>query len=239
MALSIEECFQVLAVSRDASLQEVKESYRDLAAVWHPDRFSGNPRLEKKATEKLAEINGAYETLVKFYDGQASPPAAPASPETLEENDPCDKAPSRNRGARPGTKFVAATVSLGAIAAITLALWVFPGLKNRSSPSHVAPLRVVEGLPKAPEPVPPKLPGRERAKEIKPSGGSGKTAPGESRSHRGCISPWGQQRTRSAPWRGLPHRYPIRDGYTGPRISISVRDASPAGITAPWTHCAH
>jgi curved DNA-binding protein CbpA len=32
-----------------------------LANVWHPDRFVGNPRLQKKAEEKLKEINAAYE----------------------------------------------------------------------------------------------------------------------------------------------------------------------------------
>ena len=34
--------------------------------VWHPDRFGGDPRLQKKAQEKLKEINEAYEA-VKNY----------------------------------------------------------------------------------------------------------------------------------------------------------------------------
>jgi len=38
-----------------------------LANVWHPDRFVGNPRLQKKAEEKLKEINAAYEYINSFY----------------------------------------------------------------------------------------------------------------------------------------------------------------------------
>jgi curved DNA-binding protein CbpA len=38
-----------------------------LANVWHPDRFVGNPRLQKKAEEKLKEINAAYEYIESFY----------------------------------------------------------------------------------------------------------------------------------------------------------------------------
>ena len=36
----------------DADLRQVKDAYRDLVKVWHPDRFENNPRLKKKATEK-------------------------------------------------------------------------------------------------------------------------------------------------------------------------------------------
>jgi len=41
-------------------MNEVREAYIDMARVWHPDRFTGNPRLRKKAEEKLKGINIAY-----------------------------------------------------------------------------------------------------------------------------------------------------------------------------------
>ncbi len=41
-------------------MDEAKEAYLDMARVWHPDRFTDNPRLRKKAEEKLKEINVAY-----------------------------------------------------------------------------------------------------------------------------------------------------------------------------------
>jgi hypothetical protein len=49
----VQEWFNVLGVSRDASLSEIKSSYRSLASKHHPDRSTGN-------TEKFQEIEAAY-----------------------------------------------------------------------------------------------------------------------------------------------------------------------------------
>ena len=35
-----------------------------MAKVWHPDRFGHDERLQKKAQEKLKEINEAYEAQI-------------------------------------------------------------------------------------------------------------------------------------------------------------------------------
>lgn len=48
---------------RSATEEEIKQAYRDLVKVWHPDRFPNDPRLQQKAQEKLKEINLAYEYL--------------------------------------------------------------------------------------------------------------------------------------------------------------------------------
>jgi DnaJ-domain-containing protein 1 len=63
----ISGCIEVLGLKPGASQDEVNQAYRDLANVWHPDRFVGNPRLQKKAEEKLKEINAAYEYIKSFY----------------------------------------------------------------------------------------------------------------------------------------------------------------------------
>ena len=63
----ISRCIEILGLKPDASQEEVNQAYRDLANVWHPDRFVGNPRLQKKAEEKLKEINAAYEYIKSFY----------------------------------------------------------------------------------------------------------------------------------------------------------------------------
>ncbi|MBA4416498.1 MAG: hypothetical protein C0392_01100 [Syntrophus sp. (in: bacteria)] len=63
----IDKYFRVLGVSTHATHEEVKQAHRDLAKVWHPDRFPGDPRIQKKATENLAEINIAYEELIKYF----------------------------------------------------------------------------------------------------------------------------------------------------------------------------
>lgn len=57
--------YRVLDLQPGASMAEIKTAWRDLAQVWHPDRFTGNERLQKKAEETLKEINEAYHRLAK------------------------------------------------------------------------------------------------------------------------------------------------------------------------------
>jgi hypothetical protein len=58
-----ERCLELLGLKPGASAQEIKAAYRDLAKVWHPDRFAHDVRLQEKAQNKLKEINEAYEAL--------------------------------------------------------------------------------------------------------------------------------------------------------------------------------
>lgn len=48
--------YDILGVPKDASQTEVKKAYRKAAKIWHPDT-----NKDKKAKEKFAEINAAYE----------------------------------------------------------------------------------------------------------------------------------------------------------------------------------
>ncbi|HEY9699085.1 MAG TPA: GUN4 domain-containing protein [Trichocoleus sp.] len=68
---NISRYFQILEVEQGVSQEEIKQAYRDLAKVWHPDRFSDDPRLQKKAEGKLKQINAAYEFL-KSYQPQST-----------------------------------------------------------------------------------------------------------------------------------------------------------------------
>jgi len=56
--------YQVLGVSPDASDEEVKRAYRDLARKYHPDNYQNNP-LADLAEEKMKEINEAYDAITK------------------------------------------------------------------------------------------------------------------------------------------------------------------------------
>lgn len=101
----IDRCYEILEIEPGASQEEIKRAYRDLAFVWHPDRFAHNDRLQQKAEQRLTEINQAYEELMLFLtqpppqatDKQSQQPAPPP-PEKPPEK------PLRRRSAKSGGK---------------------------------------------------------------------------------------------------------------------------------------
>ena len=60
--------YKVLGVSPDASDEEVKKAYREMAKKYHPDNYQNNP-LADLAQEKMKEINEAYDTITKMRAG--------------------------------------------------------------------------------------------------------------------------------------------------------------------------
>jgi hypothetical protein len=81
--------YQILELKPGASKQEVKQAYKDLIVVWHPDRFVHNPRLQQKAQEKVKEINAAY-AFLKSYN------IAPETGFSTSYNAPSDYDPPQN-----------------------------------------------------------------------------------------------------------------------------------------------
>ena len=68
-----EQALKALELHPGASSQEIVQAYRDLALVWHPDRFAHNTRLQEKAFERFREINAAYAVLRAYDDGPSRP----------------------------------------------------------------------------------------------------------------------------------------------------------------------
>lgn len=59
MSVKFRDYYEILGVSRDASAEEIRSSYRKLARKYHPDVNKDDP----KAEDRLKEVNEAYEVL--------------------------------------------------------------------------------------------------------------------------------------------------------------------------------
>ena len=66
----------VLGLERDATSEEIRETYLTLVKVWHPDRFQEDERLRRRAGDKLAAINSAYQHLLKNQTRDSRPPGS-------------------------------------------------------------------------------------------------------------------------------------------------------------------
>lgn len=72
-----ERCCEILGINHDAGPDEIKQAYRDLVRIWHPDRFPGDTRLQQRAQEQLKTINAAYRKLIAGNPGRHQAGGAP------------------------------------------------------------------------------------------------------------------------------------------------------------------
>ena len=73
---NLQHCFKILGLEGNVSPERIKQAYRDLACVWHPDRFPDDTRMQKKATERMQEINQAYRVLRNAEEQYTDPDPA-------------------------------------------------------------------------------------------------------------------------------------------------------------------
>ena len=66
------DSYSVLGVPRNSSIETVKDAYRELARKYHPDNYSDDDPLKSLATEKMQEINAAYEDILANFNAEAS-----------------------------------------------------------------------------------------------------------------------------------------------------------------------
>jgi hypothetical protein len=108
LSADLSKAYELLGVKPGVSNRELKAAHRDLAKVWHPDRFLHDPRLQEKAQEKLKEINEAYDLL---SSGKIPRPAPARSADTVYSSAVSPSIPRRRgnwlRAAIPILLFVA------------------------------------------------------------------------------------------------------------------------------------
>ena len=63
--------YKILGVSPNATDDEIKKAYRELARKYHPDKYRDSD-LADLASEKMKEVNAAYEEIKQMRDSGSS-----------------------------------------------------------------------------------------------------------------------------------------------------------------------
>ena len=69
---AVKDPYSILGVAPDATEEEIKEAYRELVRKYHPDNYSDDNPLKDLASEKMQEINAAYDEIQKIRAGKGS-----------------------------------------------------------------------------------------------------------------------------------------------------------------------
>jgi hypothetical protein len=120
----------VLELNANAGESEIKEAYRVLVKVWHPDRFQTDKKLRAAAEEKLKALNTAYVFLTERASRPTRRQPAGQSYRAEAASRPSARprptgAPKRQRAQRAGRRrrlmpSSTVLVSLGALACAVL-----------------------------------------------------------------------------------------------------------------------
>ncbi len=97
---SIKSCFEVFGLKTNSTSEEIREAYKDLVKVWHPDRFLHDPKLQAKAQEKLKQINEAYEK-IKDYKPEKSGTQRKTDPKSPRNYNSQNETSARKKTEKP------------------------------------------------------------------------------------------------------------------------------------------
>ena len=66
---STQKDYEILQLKPGASLDSIKNSYKTLVKIWHPDLFpSDQPKAQEKAHKMFRLISESYNRLIKYHE---------------------------------------------------------------------------------------------------------------------------------------------------------------------------
>jgi tetratricopeptide (TPR) repeat protein len=103
---SLDKCYQLLGICRQASIDELKTAYRALARKWHPDLNPHDPQ----AHQRFITLSQAYQVLLDRFAKPAGAPHASASTQPQPVPQPApptvgEASPKENRSTAPELKW--------------------------------------------------------------------------------------------------------------------------------------
>lgn len=104
--------YEILGVASNASDDDVKAAYRRLAKKYHPDNFAENPDIAEIMSQKMLELNQAYDAVIKARKDGTTPidvdvktataaGSAQSSPKNEPTSEPVKEQPRRQRREAP------------------------------------------------------------------------------------------------------------------------------------------
>jgi hypothetical protein len=144
------DALEALGLHGDATAAEIKEAYRDLVKVWHPDRFGGDVRLRRKAEEKLQQINDAYRMLQSHTGPVGVSTSSSKSANTYRSSDMQSGKGWRHEGGRLKRNTVVwAMAGFGAAIVVLVAVIAFhPGSQTVEQPQVIPDVQSQEPVDK-------------------------------------------------------------------------------------------
>lgn len=88
------QCYAILGIKPNATPEATKRAYRNMAKVWHPDRYANNPQLKAKAEIEIKKINQAY-AAIKAHVANEIEQTQQATPQSTKVNYRCRTQVSR------------------------------------------------------------------------------------------------------------------------------------------------
>jgi len=73
--------YHILGIGPEASWDELRQAYKSLVNIWHPDRFQQDVERRKLAEEKTKQITQSYQALAEYYKKHGTLPRVVARKE--------------------------------------------------------------------------------------------------------------------------------------------------------------